>query len=58
MQSNQYESTEDLKYGDNEGHFIVLWWTKWQVKFFISQILWYYGEGTEITHALSSAGNQ
>ena len=23
MQSNQYEDTEDLKYGDNHGHFII-----------------------------------
>ena len=25
MQSNQYEYTESLKYGDNQGHFIILW---------------------------------
>ncbi len=34
MQSNQYESIEDLKYGDNLGHFIILWWEKKESKFF------------------------
>ena len=32
MQSNQYEYTEDLKYGENQGHFINLWWKKMKGK--------------------------
>ncbi len=38
MQTNQYEYTEDLKYmyGDNHGHFIILWWEKWKAQLFIS----------------------
>ncbi len=27
-QSNQYEYTEDLKYGDGKGRFIILGWKK------------------------------
>ena len=34
MQSNQYKYTEDLKYGDNQGHFIILWWKKVKSKIF------------------------
>ncbi len=26
------EYTEDLKYGDNQGHFKISWWKKWKVK--------------------------
>ncbi len=34
MQINQYKYTDDLKYGDNRGHFIILCWKKWISKIF------------------------
>ena len=36
MQSNQYEYNEKIKYGDNQGHFTILWWEKkrWKVNIF------------------------
>ena len=37
MQNNQYEYTKDLKYGDNQEGFIILWLKKKKkVKFLIS----------------------
>ncbi len=36
MQSNQYDYIEDLKYGDNQDHFIIISLKKWEVKIFIS----------------------
>ena len=31
MQSNQYEHTEDLKYGDNQGHHIIWRCKTWKL---------------------------
>ena len=39
MQSSQYEYTDDLKYVDNQGHFIILWGNKLESKFLSSLVL-------------------